>query len=246
MTDRPAPYGVVLFDLDHTLLDSAGSEASAFDQTVRSIGLDPTPDLFQTYRTINTALWAKVEQGELTPDQVKVRRFEQFLAKSPTGGSDPVEMAATFAAGLGNNGDLYPGAREVLDKLAGQVTMGLVTNGLSAVQRRRVERLDLARYFASIVISAEVGMAKPDPAIFELAFDQLGHPARAEVLMVGDSLTSDIQGGNNAGIDTCLYLPNPEPASDLGQTGDPAPAGEVPLPTYRIADLADLVPLVLG
>ncbi|MEM9654739.1 MAG: YjjG family noncanonical pyrimidine nucleotidase [Actinomycetota bacterium] len=221
-------------DLDHTLLDSAASEAAAFDRTVRSIGVTPTSDLFDRYRTINQTLWAAVERGDLTPDRLKLLRFEQFT-ESIGAEADPAVMAKTFTGGLGDNGDLYPGARAVLGRLDQVATLAMVTNGLSDVQRRRIERLDLARYFDAVVISAEVNTAKPGTAIFDLTFDKLGNPDRAEALMVGDSLTSDIQGGHNAGVDTCLY--------------DPAgvhPPDARPTPTHRITTLEELVPLVAG
>ena len=89
-----------------------------------------------------------------------------------------------------------------------QTSLALVTNGLSEVQRTRIERLDLGRYFDAVVISSEVGAAKPSTEIFDLAFELLGSPAKASALMVGDSLTSDIQGGINYGIATCWYNPN--------------------------------------
>lgn len=229
-------YRIVLLDLDHTLLDSAASEVAAFGEAVRSAGLDPSPDLFDRYRRINGALWAAVERGELTPGEVKTTRFEQLVAAIGAGSvADPEAMATAFAAGLGNNGELYPGAREMLDRLSGMARLALITNGLSEVQRRRIERLDIERYFETIIISAEVGTAKPGTEIFDLAFAGLGDPHRAESLMVGDSLTSDIQGGLNAGVDTCLYSPEPPQASVTDG---------LPRPTYRIVSLSQLPALV--
>ncbi len=230
-------YPIVLLDLDHTLLDSNASEAAAFAETVRSIGRQPSEELFQRYSTINRALWALVERGELTPDELKLLRFEQF-AEAIEAEGEPAEMARTFTTGLGNNGELYPGAREVLERLNVVATLAMITNGLSEVQRRRIERLDLARYFDAVIISAEVKTAKPGTEIFDLAFAALDEPERSGALMVGDSLTSDIQGGFNAGIDTCLYAPHPP--SGAGQTNGG------PTPTHQIADLAELVPLVTG
>ena len=90
----------------------------------------------------------------------------------------------------------------------------LVTNGLSEVQRARIERLDLDRYFDAVVISSEVGSSKPSPEIFEIAFELLGSPARESVLMIGDSLTSDVQGGINSGIATCWYNPSHHDAGE--------------------------------
>ena len=108
--------------------------------------------------------------------------------------------------------------RDVLDALVAEpaVSLALVTNGLSEVQRARIDRLGLGRYFGVIAISSELGTAKPAPAIFEIALAGFGAPAKSSALMVGDSLTSDIQGGRNAGIATCWYNPQRRPGSRDG------------------------------
>ena len=201
------PYTTVLFDLDHTLLDSDSSEALAFESALRGIGIDEPGLHFGDYDRINRALWAAVERNEVQPARVRTLRFEQLLA-TINHDADAFELADEFAAGLGRHGDLYPGALEMLDALAANASLALVTNGLSDVQRARVERLGIARYFDAVVISAEVGVSKPSTAIFDVAFDLLGSPPRDGALMVGDSLTSDIQGGVNYGIATCWYNPH--------------------------------------
>ena len=142
-------------------------------------------------------------------------------------------MAAAFVDGLGGLGELYDGARDVLENLNATVRLGLVTNGLSDVQRTRIARLDLERYFDTIVISAEVGVAKPSPAFFDIAFAGLGSPPRDSVLMVGDSLSSDMRGAANYGIAGCWYNPGRHQAVD-----------DVPI-THEIAALDDL-PAVVG
>ena len=201
------PYTTVLFDLDHTLLDSDASEALAFESALRGIGIDEPGVHFGDYDRINRSLWAAVERSEVLPARVRTLRFEQLLAAIGHD-ADAVELADEFAAGLGRHGDLYPGALEMLAALAENASLALVTNGLSDVQRARVERLDIAQFFDAVIISGEVGVSKPSAAIFDIAFDQLGSPSRADALMVGDSLTSDIQGGVNSGIATCWYNPS--------------------------------------
>jgi len=202
-------YSTLLIDLDHTLLDTDASEAAAFDYAMRSAGLDDPAAYLPAYHQINRTLWAAVERGEITTAGVRTARFEQLVQQVGLD-ADPLRLADDFVAGLGANGELYPGAREVLEALAGLpgVRMALLTNGLSEVQRVRVARLELERYFGAIVISSEIGAAKPAPAIYDAAFAMLGGPAKAETLMVGDSLTSDIQGGRNYGIATCWYNPH--------------------------------------
>lgn len=207
-------FTTVLFDLDHTLLDSEQSEALAFDHTLRSIGVDEPAQHLATYQQINSALWKRVELGELSPNEVKVIRFEQLLDALSLDG-DPEAMGTTYVEGLGNNGELYPDALRLLDACA-DARLGLVTNGIGAVQRRRLERLDLNRYFQGVAISGEVGVAKPDPAIFEhLGFGELDPDV---TVMIGDSLTSDIAAGHNAGFATVWFNPHGKTATEPAPT----------------------------
>jgi YjjG family noncanonical pyrimidine nucleotidase len=199
-------YTTVLLDLDHTLLDSDASEALAFGQALRQSGIGQPERHFATYDAINRALWAAVEREEITPSSVRTARFEQLVATTGID-ADPLALADSFVDGLSTHGELYPGAHDVLDALARLASLALVTNGLSEVQRRRIERLDLGKYFDAVVISSEVGASKPSSEIFDITFEMLAKPAKATVLMVGDSLTSDIQGGANYGIATCWYNP---------------------------------------
>ena len=236
MAHSSVRYETVLLDLDHTLLDSNASEHAAFAATVRSVGLEPTPDLFAEYNVINTALWAAVERGETTPVALRTKRFEQFVTAIGVD-ADPEALAVTFTTGLGDNGELYTGAREVLDALAGRHRLAMVTNGLSEVQRARIERLDLGRYFAAVIVSAEVGTSKPGTKIFDITFEELGLPDRAGAVMVGDSLTSDIQGGINAGIDTCWYNPHRGPLPN---------AVDGPQPAHTIEELQELPAVAAG
>ena len=197
-------YSTLLFDLDHTLLDSDASEIAAYAHTMSMIGLPDPDDHFERYLRINHSMWSAVERGELQPSEVRFRRFEQFVDEVGIA-ADPVAMADAFVWGLGAFGELYDGAREVLAQLAGRAQIAMVTNGLSEVQRARIERLDLARYFDVVVISSEVGATKPRPEIFDIAFEQLGRPTKQSTLMVGDSLTSDIRGASDYEIDTCWF-----------------------------------------
>ena len=195
---------VCLFDLDHTLLDSDESERQAYLRTMTEAGLADPAAHFPTYRTINGALWAAVERHEISPNEVKVRRFAEFNAATGLD-ADPSAMADTFVDGLASFGELYPGARELLDDLGARTTLAVVTNGIGVVQRRRLQRLGLDTTFAAVAISGELGVSKPDPAIFDHVFADLstalGRPVGADdAVMIGDSLTSDMAGAANAGI----------------------------------------------
>ena len=123
-------FTTLLFDLDHTLLDSDASEALAFEHTLRSIGVDEPTQHLPTYKRINSALWKRVELAELSPNDVKVIRFEQLLEALGIDG-DPDAMGATYVDGLGDYGELYPDALGLLDACT-DVRLGLVTNGIGA------------------------------------------------------------------------------------------------------------------
>jgi len=226
-------YSTVLLDFDYTLLDSDASSKAAFRQLMAACGFDDSAEHFLAFEVINMALWRQVEEQVLTPDEVHVSRFELL---SPKIGSplSPQEMADIYSEGMGANGELYPGALDVLDTLASQASLAMVTNGVGAIQRARVARLDLDQYFEAIVISGEVGMAKPGNEIFDITFERMGGPSKADVLMVGDSLSSDVRGGSSYGIDTCWYNPG-ETALSRGV-----------LPTHTITALEDLSALVLS
>ncbi len=204
-------YTTLLFDLDNTLFDAATSEPAAFDHALRTGGVADPQRHLPTYVEVNLALWAAVERQELTPNDVQARRFAD-LVKAEGLSADPQVIADAFVFGMGAFGDLYPAAREVLRDLATKAKLGLVTNGLGEVQRARIKRLDLEPLFDTIVISGEVGTAKPGTKIFDIAFDALRWPAKESALMIGDSLSSDIAGGANYGIATCWYNPSRKPA----------------------------------
>lgn len=224
-------YTTLLFDLDNTLLDSDESLRTAFVQTMAAFGASAGDPYQSAFDRINDVLWEQVERGEISPNVVRTQRFQELVAETDLD-ADPYAMADHHVAGLGANGDLYEGARTVLDELAQRATLGMVTNGIGEVQRTRIDRLELNDYFGSIVISAEVGASKPGTAIFDIAFDQLGNPTKDSVLMIGDSLTSDIQGGVNYGIDTCWYNPSSN-----------SPKHDV-TPTHQITSLRELTRFV--
>jgi 2-haloacid dehalogenase len=209
-------YRTLLFDLDLTLFDFAASERLAFAECADAAGLPTSPEVFDRYKVINGRLWAGVERGELTPAEAGRRRFDELLdefgASGATADVSSDELGQMFQHGLGAHGELYPEADAVLDAIASKAELALVTNGLTTVQRAKVARLGLDRWFDPIVISDEVGLAKPDPAIFDLTLDELDrvHGARgrrSQTVMIGDSLTSDMAGAQAAGIATCWFNP---------------------------------------
>lgn len=227
------PYATLLLDLDHTLFDSDASEAQAFAAALATADIAEPARYFPTYDAINRGLWAAVEKGELPTAAIKLVRWERLVAAAELD-ADPHALAEAFLVGMGRYGDLYPGARDVLAALAARdgVVLALITNGLSEVQRARIARLELDAYFDAIVVSSEVGAAKPAPAIFDVAFARLADPPRASALMVGDSLTSDLRGGRDAGVATCWFNPHGKAAADRA------------LIDHEIAALTELLALV--
>lgn len=225
-------YSTILFDLDHTLYDADTAADIAFETTLASVGVLPTPELLDAFVEINVDLWGKVEQGVLTPNEVRSLRFAQLIERGGFA-ADPEAMGDAYVVGLGSNGELYDGALAMLAEVAMDGTLALVTNGIGEVQRMRVARTDIGQFFDAIVISGEVGVAKPGSEIFDITFEQLGHPDKASTLIVGDSLSSDMRGGIDYGIATCLYAPNGSPETDL------------PI-THRITDLAEIPDIVAG
>jgi len=225
-------YETVLFDLDHTLLDSDTSERLAFSATLTAAGIFEPSSYLDTYQTINKALWSQVESGEINVNEVRNRRFEQLVEQLQLDAS-PDQLADDFVEGLGAHGDLYPGARAVLTQLSGSVQLGLITNGFGSVQRARIERLDLGSIFAAVTISGEVGVSKPKVEIFEHLFAQFDAADRSSSVIVGDSLSSDIQGGDNYGIDTCWFNPNRKPV-------------KAPVATHEVSCLTDIPSIVLA
>ena len=224
-------YSVFLLDLDHTLFDTDASEVAAFEQTMLAADLPKPEQYLQAYQNINLDLWAAVERGEMSPQLVRTLRFERLVLEFDLP-ADPLQMADDFVIGLGAYGDLYDGAREVLQKLSASASLAMVTNGLGEVQRSRIARLGLDEYFDAVAISAELGVAKPDVGIFEVVFKSLNSPPRETAVMVGDNLSADIRGGVNYGIATCWYNPHGRPNGGLHQ-GD-----------HEVSDLKQLITLL--
>jgi YjjG family noncanonical pyrimidine nucleotidase len=207
-----ARYSTVLIDLDHTLFDTQASEIVAFDLAMALAGVAEPAGYLEAFVRINLGLWARVELGELTPQRVRSLRFEMLVEEAGLD-ADAQAMSDAYVQGLGANGELYPGALDLLRYMAPRACVALLTNGLSEVQRARIERLGISDLFDAIVISAEVGAAKPHAEIFDIAFDRLGSPGKESALMVGDNLSADIGGGANYGIATCWYNPGRKAAA---------------------------------
>jgi len=211
MPQSQAPgYRWLLFDADGTLFDYDRAESAALEQAFSQIGVSFEPGFVPTYRRINQALWQAVERGEITPGLVKVRRFELLLEAIRVAHS-PVAFSASYLECLAACSELMEDADEVLATLRRRYQMAILTNGLKEVQRGRLARSSIRHHISEIIISEEIGFAKPAREFFDTAFGRLGHPSKHEVLMIGDGWASDIQGAFQYGIDTCWYNPGRKP-----------------------------------
>jgi 2-haloacid dehalogenase len=220
-------YDLVFLDADDTLFDFEAAEAYAFEGACSDFKLTCDSSEFLLYKEINHALWKDLEKGLVNQEILRVERFRRFFKEINTG-INPNEFAFSFANWLGKGTFLLPGAEELCRNLAGKITQVILTNGIRDVQESRLRLSVLSPWIDHLVISEEVGCQKPNPGIFEYALKKVGAVPRKRMIIVGDSLTSDIQGGVNFGIDTCWFNPGRKPRS-RGLD-----------PTFEISKLSDL------
>lgn len=221
-------YDLVLFDADNTLFDFTASERQALRRSMEERGLAYSEAAFQTYRGVNAPLWQRFNRGEVTQEWLTVERFRRF-GELLGAEADPEDWNRDYLDKLGDCGALLPGALELVQSLKPFCRVALATNGLQAVQRKRLRGNPLAPLLDGIFISQEMGAGKPQRAYFDRILEVMDTP-RERAVMVGDDLTSDIQGAINAGIDSIWYSPD---------------GGESPLPTYTVHELGEILPLAL-
>ena len=192
----------LLIDLDDTILDFHKAERIGLENTIRHYGAEPTADTVALYKQINAAHWRALERGEMTRKQVNEGRFTQlFRALGTTVNGE--ECAAYYLSQLAETYDYLPGAEEAIRQLSRSYRIFVASNGNSAVQTPRLALSGLNTYVEKAFISEALGENKPSKAYFDLCFAQIPDFDPKQAIMVGDSLTSDIQGGINAGIPTC-------------------------------------------
>ncbi len=221
-------YRAIFFDADDTLFDYPKAERAAVRACIREFRIPLGLGKFiASYRRHNKEVWQAFERGETDQATLRVERFRLLAAEY--GFADlPVEKLSVFYLdALADQPHLYPGALAAIRALAGTYPLAMITNGIALVQRKRFGASPITKYFRAVVISEEVGIAKPDPRIFAPALQAIGVEA-GDVLYVGDSVTSDMAAARNAGMDFCWLNP--------GRV--PVPAGHAP--RYVIADIKEL------
>ena len=197
----------VLFDSDDTILDFQKAEHIALKKTLNQVGIEPSDEMISLYSGINKRHWEMLERGELTRAQVLVRRFDcLFETLGISGDSESTQAIYNHNLGIGHY--FIPGAVELLEALQGEYKLYLVTNGNESVQVPRLKSAGIEHYFEEIFISQRVGYDKPCIEFFDHCFANMPHFEKDEMIIIGDSLTSDIKGGINAGIHTCWFNPH--------------------------------------
>lgn len=207
----------LLLDLDGTVLDFEASQHDALQRVVADLGVEWADEHATAYSDINAELWQAYERREVTAAQLRTLRWERFL--DVVGATaDAAEVGVAYLDWFRAGAHVVDGAVEAVAALARRMTVVAVTNGFGDVQHDRLRRSGLDAHLSGVVVSDEVGAAKPDPRIFDAAFDVAGGPPREEVAIVGDSLTSDMAGGRAYGI-TTIWID----ATGAGHHPHPAP-----------------------
>jgi 5'-nucleotidase len=221
-------YEWILFDADDTLFHFDAFSGlkrmfSQFDVTFTELN-------YQEYQTTNKALWVEYQLGMISASLLQQQRFAVWAEKLAV---SPQELNSAFLAAMAEICMPIEGAISLLNALKGKARLGIITNGFTELQQARLKRTGLGEHFELLVISEQVGVAKPHIDIFEHALSAMGNPAREQVLMVGDTPESDILGGINARLDTCWVNAHKKLL----------PEGIIPL--YEVASLAELEALLL-
>lgn len=197
----------LLFDADHTLFDFDRSAREALAETMLHHGVTYLEHHWQKYHTINKQCWTAYENGQMDRETMRVRRFSLFFEEIGARVSDLDKFADQYLHAIPQRPYFIDGAVDLLLELHGSFRMGIVTNGLTEVQRPRLVSTGIDKLFEVIVVSGEIGLMKPEYAYFEHVHIQMSRPEKKKVLVIGDSINADIKGGSEFGFSTCWYNP---------------------------------------
>ncbi|MGN0506811.1 MAG: YjjG family noncanonical pyrimidine nucleotidase [Lachnospiraceae bacterium] len=225
-------YRFLMFDADETLFDFKYAEREALKTALLQNGIEYKEEYHSVYTKLNQSMWKQLELGRITKEELLATRFRRFFESIGLTG-DTEKMRVNFQANLSAQSRLLPGARKLCRDLSGQFELYLVTNGVAATQTARLAPSGLLPYFKGVFISEQVGAPKPSKEFFDAVEQGIPGFVKEQAIVIGDSLTSDIRGGNNAGIDTCWYNPH-------GVANDTDA-----VPTYTVADYAELRQLLM-
>lgn len=226
------PYNWLLFDADGTLFAYDGAEEEALQNVFTHYGLPFSEEITQRYKLINQEMWNRLEKQTISLLQLRWQRFADLFEELGID-QDAKMFSETYLDYLGKSAHLIPGTLEFLEQLDGKFNMVIITNGITDVQLSRIRLSGLDRYFPHVFTSEAIGIFKPAIGFFDAVFEGIGHPPKEKVLVIGDSLTSDMAGGVGYGLDTCWY--NPFGLAD-----------ELGLPiTYEIQDMQELFDVLM-
>ncbi|MBE7035669.1 MAG: noncanonical pyrimidine nucleotidase, YjjG family [Ruminococcaceae bacterium] len=221
-------YQYILWDIDGTVLDFLASEAYAIRTLFKKYNLGECSDeMLKQYSAINVKYWQMLERNELTKPEILVGRFREFFSIIGVEVSIAESFNQEYQVTLGDYVEFVDKAKDILLSQKGKYTLVAVTNGTKVAQEKKLHLSGLDTIFDAIFISELVGAEKPNTTYFDYVFEKMGITDKKEVLLIGDSLTSDMLGGFSAGIDTCWFNPDHKPNSlnipvtyeidDLGQ-----------------------------
>jgi YjjG family noncanonical pyrimidine nucleotidase len=222
-------YTTILFDADGTLFDYDKAEETALKNSCLLYGITYSPDRRSIYRGINSRKWAEFDKGVITKQQLQISRFEDFFIEIRIENVDAEEFNTSYLDYLADGSHLLEEAETVCRELSKHKTLVIITNGVERTQLRRINKSAIKPYISDIFVSEKIGFAKPACEYFDYVFERLNIEDKSSVLIIGDSLLSDIKGGLNYGVDTCWYNPN-------GLTN----STEI-TPTYEIESLLELM-----
>lgn len=200
-------YDYLFFDADETLYDFKHSEKTAFFRAFEHLNIPCEEKWEKVYSEINLSYWKLLEKNEVTKEELQWRRFHD-LSKRMNADFDPKEMNLCYREMLGQDATLLPDAYEVVNKLCKVYKLVMVTNGFEKTQQSRFEKSGISDCFVGCYSSEKMGVSKPAKEYFDKVLDILKIEDRTKVLIIGDTLSSDIKGANNAGIDACWFNPH--------------------------------------
>ena len=202
----------LFLDLDDTILDFHKAERIAIAKTIRDFGVEPTEEVLSRYHVINKWHWEQLELGKMTRAEVLVNRFAALFSELGVT-VDAEKCARDYEKNLSIGHYFLPGAEEAVDALSKKYRLFLASNGTASVQKGRMTSANLYRFFEKVFVSQEIGHNKPSKAYFDACFAQIPDFDPKKAMIVGDSLSSDIRGGINAGITTVWVNPGHLPAN---------------------------------
>lgn len=205
----------ILWDVDGTLLDFIVAEKAAIKTLFREFNLGQCSDeMIKRYSEINKGYWQRLERGEITKQEVLVGRFKEFFESEGLDSSVAEEFNSLYQLRLGDTIVYHDDSLEIIRSLKGRLRQYVVSNGTVEAQSKKLRLSGLGELMDGIFLSEHIGTEKPNIEFFDKVFEEIEPADRSSILIVGDSLTSDIQGGNNAGIITCWYNPQGDKAPD--------------------------------